>query len=85
MFSFLTGKIKIYLMAALAALLPILYVLGRRDGAKLEKTSVLEDELDTQRDISEFYKGMEQANNEAEDAKPRTRDELTDRLRKHGL
>ena len=85
MLSLITGKIKIYLMAALAALLPILYILGRRDGSKLERTSVLEDELETQKDIAEFHKNMEQANNEAEDAKPRTRDELIKRLRDNGL
>lgn len=85
MFSLLTGKIKIYLMAAFAALLPILYILGRKDGSKLERTSVLEDELDTQRDITEFYKTMDERSNEAENSKPRDRDSLINRLRGNGL
>ena len=37
MFGMITGKIKTYLIAGLAVLLPILYVLGRKDGKNLEK------------------------------------------------
>lgn len=85
MFALVTGKLKIYAMAVIAALLPILYLLGRRDGAKLEQYEAIEDELQVQKKARKFYKDMEKANNEAEDAKPRNRSELTDRLRKHGL
>lgn len=85
MFSLAFGKIKIILAALFAAVLPILYIIGRRDGAKAEKNAVLEDELNAQKVTTEFYKAMEKNNAEIESNTPRNRDELTDRLRNNGL
>jgi hypothetical protein len=79
---FILGKLKTYVIAALALLLPILYVLGRRDGKKINQTAVLEDELRAQADASDFYKVMAE---HEEDYIPTTNSELADRLRKHGL
>jgi hypothetical protein len=84
-FSLAFGKIKIILAAMFAAVLPILYIIGRRDGAKAEKNAVLEDELNAQKVTTEFYKAMEKNNAEIESNTPRNRDELTDRLRNNGL
>ena len=33
----IVGKAKTYIIGALALLLPVLYVLGRKDGKKIEK------------------------------------------------
>lgn len=79
---FILGKIKTYIIAALALLLPILYVFGRRDGKKLEKQKILADELEAQRDVSDFYKAMAE---HEDDFNPGSRNDLTDRLRRDGL
>jgi len=85
MFGMITGKIKTYLIAGLAVLLPILYVLGRKDGKNLEKSKVLEDALENEQDKAEFYRSMEKHNNEIENNAPSDRSSLTDRLRGNGL
>ena len=81
MFSILTGKLKIYLYAAFAALLPILYILGRKDGAKLNEVEHLIDDVETEKDRAEFYKNMEAD----ESTSINNRSELIDRLRDKGL
>lgn len=81
MFSLLTGKLKIYLYAAFAALLPILYVLGRKDGSKINEVKHLKDDLETEKERAEFYKKMEAD----ESTSINNRDELIDRLRDTGL
>ena len=81
MFSILTGKLKIYLYAALAALLPILYVLGRKDGAKINEVGHLKDDVETEKDRAEFYKNMEAD----ESSSINNRSELVERLRDKGL
>ena len=78
---FIVGKIKLYLITALAVLLPILYVLGRKDGKKIEKQKVLADELQAQRNASDFYRAM----SEHEEFNPTNRSDLSDRLRRDGL
>lgn len=78
---FLIGKIKTYIIAGLAVLLPILYVLGRKDGKKLEKQKVLEDELQARDKAADFYKAMA----EHEEFNPTSRNDITDRLRRDGL
>ena len=78
---FIVGKIKTYIIGGLALLLPILYVLGRKDGKTVEKSKVLADELQAQRTASDFYKAMA----EHEDFNPTGPDDLTDRLRRNGL
>lgn len=78
---FIVGKIKTYIITVLALLLPILYVLGRKDGKTTQKTTVLADELQAQRKSSDFYKAMA----EHEDFNPTGLNDLTDRLRRNGL
>jgi hypothetical protein len=79
------GKIKIIVAGLMAALLPILYIVGRRDGAKVEEVKQVKASAKAAEDRAEFYKEMETTNNEIESTKPRTRDDITDRLRQHGL
>lgn len=81
MFS-IVGKLKTYVIGTLAILLPILYVFGRRDGKKFERSNVIEDELRTQAAAKDFYKAMAE---HEEDYIPVDRGDLADRLRKHGL
>ncbi len=81
MFSSLIGKFKIYLYAAFAALLPILYVLGRKDGAKINEVNHLKDDVETEKERAEFYKKMEAD----ESTSINDRDELIERLRDKGL
>jgi hypothetical protein len=79
------GQIKIIVAGLMAALLPILYIVGRRDGAKVEEVKQVKASAKAAEDRAEFYKEMETTNNEIESTKPRTRDDITDRLRQHGL
>lgn len=79
------SKVKIMVAGLMAALLPILYIIGRRDGAKVEEVKQVKASAKAAEDRAEFYKEMETTNNEIESNKPRTRDDITDRLRKHGL
>jgi len=78
----IVGKIKTYIIAALAVLLPVLYVLGRKDGKKIEKQKVLADELQAQQKASDFYKAMAE---HEEDTSVNSRDGLVKRLRRDGL
>ena len=78
---FIIGKVKTYIIGALAVLLPILYVLGRKDGKTIEKSKVLADELQAKDKAKDFYKAMA----EHEEFNPTSRDGLTDRLRRDGL
>lgn len=78
----IVGKVKTYIIGALAVLLPILYVLGRRDGKKIEKQKVLADELQATKKASDFYKAMAEHEDEFN---PGSRNDLTDRLRRDGL
>ena len=55
---FVFGKIKSYIIGALALALPIIYVMGQVKGRAKEKTKVLEDELKAQTKASDFYKNM---------------------------
>ena len=78
-------KIKIIVAGIMAALLPILYIIGRRDGAKVEEVKQVKASAKAAEQRAEFYKEMETTNNEIESNKPRTRDDLTKRLRDSGL
>lgn len=78
-------KIKIIVAGIMAALLPILYIIGRRDGAKVEEVKQVKASAKAAEQRAEFYKEMETTNNEIESNKPRTRDDLTKRLRDNGL
>lgn len=78
---FLFGKIKTYIIGALALALPIIYAMGKVMGAAKEKNKVIKDELEASEKATDFYKAM--AENE-EDAIT-DRKSLTDRLRGNGL
>lgn len=78
---FIFGKIKTYIIAALAIALPILYVMGRVRGSANEQNKVLKDDLQAEQKTTDFYKAMA----EHEDDSITSRDSLTDRLRGNGL
>jgi hypothetical protein len=78
---FVFGKIKSYIIGALALALPIIYVMGQVKGRAKEKTKVLENELEAQTKASDFYKKMA----EHEDDNLTDRKSVTDRLRDNGL
>ena len=78
---FILGKIKTYIIGALALALPILYVMGRVKGAAAEQNKVLKDDLQAQKKTTTFYKKM--AEHEQDDIDDRA--SLTDRLRGRGL
>lgn len=79
---FIVGKIKNYLIAALALALPILYLLGRKDGKKVEQVDDLADELAATREVAKFYEAMAEQD---EDFNPTSRSDLAERLRRQGL
>lgn len=85
MFSLIFSKAKIIGAAIIAALIPIIYLFGRKDGSASVEKRVLEDEVSSLKRQQEFQEEMRKHEQQAEDSKPTTRDELTDRLRKHGL
>lgn len=78
-------KIQIVIAAVVAALLPILYIIGRRDGAKGEVVKQTQAALEAEKTRADFYQSIEEANNEAESDKPRSAADLTERLRGRGL
>jgi len=75
---FIFGKIKMYIIAALAAALPLIYVMGRLAGANKEKQKVLKDDLQAANKKTDFYKAM--ADHE-EDPALITRDGIINRVR----
>ncbi len=85
MFGLFTGKIKAAAMAIFAALIPLLYLLGRRDQAAINRSEILEDALETEKKRSTFYKAMETHVHEIEAESAPDRDALIERLRDNGL
>jgi len=78
---FIFGKIKTYIIGALALALPIIYVMGKVTGRAKEKNKVLKDDLQAQKKTTDFYKAMaEHENDNINDRKS-----LTERLRGNGL
>ena len=75
------GKIKTWIIAALAVAVPIIYVMGRIKGAAHEKNRVLKDDLVTAKTTTEFYKSLA----EHETDTLTDRESVTDRLRSNGL
>lgn len=75
---FIFGKIKMYIIAALAMAMPIIYVMGRLSGANKEKQKVLKDDLQAANKKTDFYKAM--ADHE-EDPALSTRDGIINRVR----
>ena len=78
---FVFGKIKTYIIGALALALPIIYVMGQVTGRSKEKNKVLKDDLQAQKKTTDFYKAMAQHEND----KITDRKSLTERLRGNGL
>lgn len=78
---FIFGKIKTYIIAALAMAIPIIYIMGRVTGASKEKNKVLQDDLQAAKKNTDFYKKMA----EHEEDNITDRNGLTDRLRGNGL
>lgn len=78
---FIFGKIKSYIIGALALALPVIYLMGKVTGAAKEKNKVLRDDLQAEKKTSNFYKAM--ANHEDDNISDSK--SLTDRLRGNGL
>ena len=69
----------------LAALPVIAYMFGRKEGKKIEEVKQVKETVRVEKARTEFYKAMEQAAHEVQNNRPADRDDLVDRLRKHGL
>jgi len=82
MFGFITGKIKAWAIAAAAIALPLLYILGRKDGSKVSQVQQLKDAVENNHDRAEFYKRMADY---PDDYIWFTRPDLVERLRSKGL
>jgi hypothetical protein len=78
---FIFGKIKTYIIGALALSLPIIYVMGKVTGRAKEKNKVLKDDLQAQKKTTDFYKAMA----EHEDDNITDRRSIIERLRGNGL
>ena len=78
---FIFGKIKTYIIAALAMALPIIYVMGKVMGAAKEKNKVIKDELQASEKANDFYKAMAENEEDAITDRP----SLIKRLRGNGL
>ena len=78
---FIFGKIKTYIIAALAMALPIIYVMGKVMGAAKEKNKVIKDELQAAEKANAFYKAMAENEEDAITDRP----SLIKRLRGNGL
>lgn len=78
---FILGKIKTYIIGALALALPIIYVMGKVTGRAKEKNKVLKDDLQAQKKTTDFYKAMA----EHEDDNITDRRSIIERLRGNGL
>jgi|TARA_R110000851_G_scaffold78964_1_gene174037 F0F1-type ATP synthase membrane subunit b/b' len=78
---FIFGKIKTYIIGALALALPIIYVMGKVMGAAKEKNKVIKDELQASEKANDFYKAMAENEEDAITDRP----SLIKRLRGNGL
>ena len=78
---FIFGKIKTYIIGALALAIPVIYVMGKVVGANKEKNKILKDDLQASKKKTNFYKAI----SEHEEDTITDRKSLTDRLRGNGL
>jgi len=75
-----------YIGLAALALIPIIgYMFGRKDGVHSERQKGFELEIKRRDRQMDFFKGVTNEERKADANKPRTRRELTDRLRGKGL
>ena len=84
MFS-LFSNIKLIFMGVFSALLPLLYVLGRRDAKQLHEKKELEKDILNEQKKSEFYQAMEQEEGIITSGSSDSRDDLLTRLRDKGI
>ena len=82
MFGFITGKIKTWALTAAAIALPLLYIIGRKDGRKASQVQQLKDAAENNHDRAEFYRRMADY---PDDHGRLTRHDLVERLRSDGL
>lgn len=82
MLGLITGRIKTFVIAALALLMPILFVVGRSSGKQSEKDKILREELEASQKKNTFYKALSE---HEKDHTIDTRDGLINRLRGKGL
>ena len=78
---FLFGKIKSYIIGALALALPIIYIMGQVKGRAKEKNKIIKDELQASEKANDFYKAMAEDEEDAITDRP----SLIKRLRGNGL
>jgi len=78
---FIFGKIKTYIIGALALALPIIYTMGKVMGASKEKNKIIKDELQASEKANDFYKAMAEDEEDAITDRP----SLIKRLRGNGL
>jgi len=85
----LWAKIKASLAAlfwgAIAILLPVLYILGRKDGASKEQVQKAEEAVKAEKKKAEFYREMGEDKDEIVRSKPTNKSDLVNRLRNNGL
>ena len=72
-------------MGIFSALLPILYILGRRDAQQIHERKELEKDIINEKKKSDFYKAMEQDHNQTDPSNIDSRDDLINRLRNKGI
>lgn len=88
-FAFLLSRIKDYwrlMVGILVVSIPaITYVFGRKDGKATQKYEHLKDAVRTESKRADFYKDIGESTDEAQASRPTTREQLVERLRKHGL
>jgi hypothetical protein len=78
---FIFGKIKTYIIGALALAIPVIYVMGKVVGANKEKNKILKDDLQASKKKTNFYKAI----SEHEEDNITDRPSLIKRLRGNGL
>jgi hypothetical protein len=77
------GRIKTWVIGVLVALMPVVYVFGRREGDKEREIEFLRNSAETNDEIADFYRRMGEFPDEDPDLD--TRRGLADRLRNEGL
>lgn len=79
------SNIKLIIMGIFSALLPVLYILGRRDAKQIHERNELKQDLLNEKKKSEFYKAMEQDDEVIGSGVNDNRDDLLNRLRDKGI
>jgi hypothetical protein len=77
------NKVKLVVGAIFVALLPLFYVFGLRSGKDSAENASLKSAVRLEKDRAAFYRDLGELNEEID--RPRSRNELTDRLRNKGL